>query len=90
MSRDITDAINAYLAAFEADKVPKGWYTTWQLARIWKLQLRQSQNRTQRFLDAGECEKRTYKIKSKTTIRPVQHFGFKPAAAKILGLTPRS
>ena len=90
MSRDITDSINAYLAQYEADKVPKGWYTTAELARHWKLQIRQAQNRTQRFVDAGECEKRTYRVKSKTTIRPVHHFGFKAGAAKVLGLTVRS
>jgi hypothetical protein len=80
-------AINAFLATYESDKVPPGWFTCIQLAPLLRIQERQAANIAIRFLKAGQAERRMYRVKAGCYIRPVPHYRFTPQAAKALGLT---
>jgi hypothetical protein len=86
-ARDLAESVSRFLASFEADKVPPGWYTTLTMAPLLGIKDRQAYNIAARFVAAGQAEKKNFRIKVGCYIRPVPHYRFTTAAAKALGLT---
>lgn len=86
-ARELAESVSRFLASFEADKVPPGWFTCIQLAPLLRIQERQAANIALRFLKAGQAERRMYRVKAGCYIRPVPHYRFSAAAAKAIGLT---
>ena len=86
-ARELAESVSRFLASFEADKVPPGWFTSLTLAPRLGIQDRQAHNIALRFLKAGQAEKRMFRINVGCYIRPVPHYRFTPQAAKALGLT---
>jgi len=86
IKRDLVNSINSYLEQFEAEKVPKGWYTLVQLGEKLGVKDRQAGNYAHTFLRHGKAKRRKFRIKTSTVIRPVAHYKFDKDAEKALGL----
>ena len=84
---ELSRAINAFLASYEADKVPPGFLTMKDWAAAFKVNTRQAWNNIERFLKAGHAERATFRVKAGTILRPVSHYRLSPDALKALGLT---
>lgn len=86
MRRDLVNAVSEYLSQFEAEKVPKGWYTLVQLGEKLGVHERQAGNYANRFIRCGKAQRKTFRIKAGSMIRPVAHYKFDRDASKALGL----
>lgn len=84
---ELSRAINAFLATYEADKVPPGFRTIKGWSVLFKVNTRQAWNNIERFLKAGHAERAIYRVKAGTIIRPVPHYRLSPPALKALALT---
>jgi hypothetical protein len=86
-ARELAESVSRFLSSFEADKVPREWTTLINLAPLLGVSDRQVYNIASRFIKAGHAERRTFRIKVGSMIRPVPHYRFSPQASKALGLT---
>ena len=84
---ELSRAINAFLATYEADKVPRGFLTIAEWSALFKVNTRQAWNNIERIMKAGHAERATYRVKAGTIIRPVPHYRLTPASLKAIGLT---
>ena len=84
---DLGKAVNAFLATYECDKVPKGYLTVAAWAPHLGVNSRQAWNVIHRFARVGHATEASFRIKQRSMIRPVVHYRFSPAALKALGLT---
>lgn len=85
--RELSRAINAFLATYEADKVPHGFLTIAEWSSLFKVNTRQAWNNIERIIKAGHAERAIYRVKAQTVIRPVPHYRLSKEALKALGLT---
>ena len=83
---DIAKAVNAFLATYEVDRPEPGFRTLEEWAPILKVKPRQCFNHLDRLMDAGHAERRIYRVKAHTIIRPVPHYRISKEAIKGLGL----
>lgn len=86
INRQLAQAVTDYLSEFESEKVPKGWYTLVQLGDKVGVKDRQAGNIANRFIKAGECEVKNFRVKVGQYIRPVKHYRFSKGASRALGL----
>ena len=81
---DVSRAINAFLASYEVDKPDPGFRTLEQWVPILKVRSRQCYNHIERLMLAGHAERKVYRVKAHTIIRPVPHYRIsKEAIAKL-------
>lgn len=85
--RELSKAINAFLATYEADKVPPGFLTIKDWGSTFKVNTRQAWNNIERFMQAGHAERAIYRVKAGTILRPVPHYRLSKDALKALRLT---
>ena len=83
---DIAKAVNAFLATYEVDKVEPGFRTLEEWAPILKVKPRQCFNHLDRLMKVGHAERKTFRVKAHTIIRPVPHYRISPKAVTALRL----
>jgi len=75
---DLAKWCTALASCTEAtDIVPSGWNTAQQLAAKTKTPLPTLQQKLKRLMDAGQAERKNFKIKLTIQIRPVPHYRLK-------------
>lgn len=83
---DVSRAINAFLATYEVETPEPGFRTLEQWEPILKVRSRQCYNHIERLMLAGHAERRTYRVKAHSIIRPVPHYRISKEAIAKLGL----
>ena len=84
--RQIQQAVNAYLATFEADVVPKGWYSSAHLAKAYGCSQSNILMLLRRLAKAGKVERKDFRINGAKGLHKAAHYKLEPAAAKAFGL----
>jgi DNA-binding MarR family transcriptional regulator len=86
-ARKLADSVSRFLASFEAEQVPPGWYNLTDIGKTLGIQQRSAERIVKRMERVGQSEKKIYRVFMANHLRPVLHYRFTPAAEKALGLT---
>jgi hypothetical protein len=86
-SRELAESVARFLASFESEEVPHGWYTVASLAKAVNCQPRTSERIVNRMLRVKQADRKTFRVFMANHLRPVVHYRFTPAALRALGLT---
>ena len=86
-ARELAESVSRFLASFEAEKVPPGWYTVRNLAKALKCQERTSERICNRLRRVGQVETKTFRVFMANHLRPVVHYRLSKEAVKAIGLT---
>jgi hypothetical protein len=83
----IQRAVAAYLSSFDADPIPKGWYTMKQLADHHGTGIRNMGLIVRKLKEAKQVESKEYKVQVGKGIQRVPYYRLSQSAAKAFGLT---
>ena len=87
--RDLSSAVTAYLATFEAERPEPGFRNLAEWGAIMGVGDRQAFNIIERLMKAGKADSRKFRTVCRSVIRPRPHYRIAPDALKALGLDPR-
>ena len=85
--RRIQEAVAELIATFEAEEVPKGWYTIRQLAARHGTGPRNVFIIVQKLMRHKHAEHKDYRVRTERGLQPIRHYRLSPSAAKAFGLT---
>jgi len=86
-ARDLAASVARFLATYEADKVPPGWYSLQTFAQVTGCHLRTAERVIKKFERVKHAERKYFKVPMANHLRSIPHYRFTNEAAKALGLT---
>ena len=89
MSQVIQKAIADYIATFEQETVPPGWYSVKQLSDVHGTGRRNVFLILQKLMKFQQAERRDFRIKTDRGLQRIPHYKLSQGAAKAFGLTNR-
>ena len=79
-------SITNYLATFEQDCVPKGWYRSEQIADKIGRSIRTVTEMLRLLRKHNQIEERKFRIMTREKLMPIVHYKFTKKGAKVFGL----
>jgi Mn-dependent DtxR family transcriptional regulator len=86
MSNPMKKSILNYLATFEQDCVPKGWYRSEQVANSIGRTPRTVTEMVKRLRKHNQVEERKFRVMTRGGLKPVVHYKFTKEGQKVFGL----